>query len=39
MNAFFGLVGKDILSLIGILYIVLTTIKISRGYPFHRWFF
>lgn len=38
MNAFFGLVGKDILSLIGIAYIVMTTIKISRGYPITRWF-
>lgn len=30
---------KDGLSLLGILMVVTTTVKISRGYPVSRWFF
>jgi hypothetical protein len=30
---------KDGLSLFGLLGIIATTVKISRGYPIRRWFF
>jgi hypothetical protein len=34
-----ALLANNALDAIGITYIILTTIKIARGYPVSRWFF
>jgi hypothetical protein len=35
----FALIANNALDAIGLTFIVLTTIKIARGYPVSRWFF